>query len=190
MDDVDSLSAQKIRIAALWDTLRRYDTYITSVNFKSSLLITLNAAIIGSVIFKSDILSSDNNTLLILLAINLAFISLLSLGSMIWTIKSIWPNVKSASIGKATTSDPSLIFFGSVSNNFNAESYCKKFQETPPSDYEKDLAIQVHEVATITTLKFKNISTASKLTTINLFGLAFFILIKIAQEIGPIICQG
>ncbi|RON43690.1 Pycsar system effector family protein [Pseudomonas frederiksbergensis] len=181
---------QKLRISALWDTLKRYDNYIGTVNFKSGLITTLNAAVFGGVVLKSDVLVLKDSLYRDALILNVVVIAFLSLLSIYWVIKSIWPNLKSASTG--TNRDvlaPSLFFFGSVSSNFNAKSYAESFRKVTVEEMEKDLSVQVHEVAAITSLKFKTISTASLFTKLNVLALLSFGVIQLLQSVGYTLCR-
>ncbi len=182
---------QKLRISGLWDSLKRYDTYIGTVNFKSGLLTTLNAAIFGGVVLKSDALITKESLYREALTINMVLIAILSLFSIYWVIKSIWPDLTSASTSPAKKiSDPSLYFFGSVSRNFSAESYADALRDSTVDKIERDLAIQVHEVAVVTSLKFKTISIASLFTKINIVALLAFGVIQVLQSSGYVICRG
>jgi hypothetical protein len=83
-----------------------------------------------------------------------------------------------------------MIFFGSVANNFSAESFKTTMANRTSKEIERDVCVQIHEVATITQLKFKLIAKSSffsKITIISLLGLAITIALN---HFGVIVCQG
>ena len=174
---------QKLKITCLSDALKRYDSYIGTTNFKSGLLITFNAAIFGGLILKAgDLIKPGYLKVWIILA--LIIISVLSLLSIAAVINTIWPNLKSASNAarsEKTNEPPSILFFKSVADNFDATTYADRISSINYLELERDLAIQVHEVATVTLDKHVKIATAAKHTRLNiyaLFCLGFFIVLQ------------
>ncbi|WP_134544016.1 hypothetical protein [Pseudomonas aeruginosa] len=108
MDEAKITDEQKTRISGHWDSLKRFDGYIGTANFKCGLITSLNAAVFGGVILKADqILSTSAETSKIILILLLGIVSLSAL-SIFWVIRSIWPNLKSASLSQG---NPSLYFF-------------------------------------------------------------------------------
>lgn len=176
---------QKLRISSHWDSLKRFDSYITAVNFKCGLIITLNAAVFGGVILKLKELASEPTPLLYPIYIIAGFVFLLSLLSIYMVIRTITPRLKSESTSSGV---PSLFFFGSISKNFTSDQYSEASSSSSADQIEKDLAVQVHEVATITSLKMKTISYASGLTSLNLIALFVLALTLIADKLGMSIC--
>lgn len=166
--DVKVMDDQKIRISGLWDTLKRYDSYISTVNFKSGLIASFNTAVFAGVILKTEEITKLSVKLHSATALLLSLISLLSILSIFWVIRSIWPNLKSASLGNSKNQQPSLFFFASVSKNFTAENYAETLRTSTVDALEKDLAIQVHEVASLTLIKFRRIARAGWMTILNL----------------------
>ena len=181
---------QKLRISSMWDSLKRFDAYIGTVNFKSGLLTTLNAAIFGGVVLKADsFIQKDSHYQVFLIAI-LAIIALLSLLSIYHVIKSIWPNLTSASTDAKSFQAPSIFFFSSVSKNFTAAQFVDVVQQKKADDLERDLIVQVHEVAVITDLKFKTIARSAKLTVWNLVVLLGFGFVQMLDATGYRLCHG
>ncbi|SET81334.1 Pycsar system effector family protein [Pseudomonas graminis] len=181
---------QKLRLSSMWDSLKRFDTYIGTVNFKSGLLTTLNAAIFGGVVLKADAFIKNGSYYQILLIAILAVIAMLSLLSIYYVIKSIWPNLASASTGTKPSRSPSIFFFGSVSRNFIAAEFVNTVQQKTIDELERDLIVQVHEVAVITDLKFKVIAKAARLTVWNLVFLLGFGFVQILEATGYYLCHG
>ncbi|MHA6578452.1 Pycsar system effector family protein [Pseudomonas yamanorum] len=181
---------QKLRISSMWDSLKRFDAYIGTVNFKSGLLTTLNAAIFGGIVLKADSLIQTGSHYQVLLIAILAAIALLSLLSIYHVIKSIWPNLTSASTDKKVPQSPSIFFFSSVSKNFTAAQFVDAVQQKSVDELERDLIVQVHEVAVITDLKFKIIAKAAKLTAWNLMVLLGFGFVQILESTGYHLCHG
>lgn len=159
---------RKIKISALWDTLKRYDAYIATVNFKSGLITSLNLAVFGAVLLKSGELISQHNNIKITLSLVLFLVSILSLLSVVWVVKSISPKLSSKSTNPI---QPSVFFFGSVAKYETTESYSNAYSNIDIDNFEKDLINQVYEVASITDSKFKLIKFAGFLTKLNLLSL-------------------
>ncbi|WP_166839232.1 Pycsar system effector family protein [Rheinheimera pleomorphica] len=156
----------KIIISGLWDTLKRYDSYIATVNFKSGLITSLNIAIFGAVILKAKDIIDQHPDTKVAIAIALFLISALSAISIIWVIKSISPKLTAKKLTQ--TSEDSIFFFGSVSKNLTPEHYTIKVNNYSPEKFQNDLANQVYEVANILQLKFNLIKVASNITKLNL----------------------
>lgn len=179
---------EKTRISSLWETLKRYDVYIGSVNFKSGLLASFNVAVFGGVLLKIE---TVNLSYALYKWIALALLVIIFISTSIalyWVIKSIWPNLNSAS--NASQQELSMIFFGSVANNFSVEKFSSTMANRTSKEIERDLCVQIHEVATITHLKFKLIAKSSlfsKITIILLLGLAITVALN---HFGVMLCQG
>lgn len=154
---------QKIKISGLWDSLKRYDGYITAVNFKSGLITTFNTALIAGVIVKADDIYKSNGCCQLAISIILILISLVSIASVIWVAISIFP-----SLSKFTSTYRSLFYFGSVAT-FTALDYAESVKKCTVEDYEKDLAMQVQELGRILDKKFKTLKVAIRITMVNLF---------------------
>ncbi|MCQ9186298.1 hypothetical protein KMT30_46155 [Streptomyces sp. IBSBF 2953] len=179
---------EKTRISSLWETLKRYDVYIGSVNFKSGLLASFNVAVFGGVLLKVETVNLSYALYKWIALALLVTIFISTSVALYWVIKSIWPNLTSSS--NANPIDPSMIFFGSVANNFSAESFKTTMANRTSKEIERDVCVQIHEVATITQLKFKLIAKSSffsKITIISLLGLAITIALN---HFGVIVCQG
>ncbi|NNB04291.1 hypothetical protein HBN83_00075 [Pseudomonas fragi] len=181
---------QKLRISSMWDSLKRFDTYIGSVNFKSGLLTTLNAAIFGGVVLKAETLVKSGSHYQLVLATLVALIALLSLASIYQVIKSIWPNLSSASTGLKSSEPSSIFFFASISRNFTASEYANAVKSISLDQLERDISIQVHEVAVITDLKFKIMSRAARFTSWNLVVLLVFGAFQLLEISGYYLCRG
>lgn len=181
---------QKLRLSSMWDSLKRFDTYIGTVNFKSGLLTTLNAAIFGGVVLKADAFIKDGSYYQVLLIAILAVIAMLSLLSIYYVIKSIWPNLASASTATKPSQSSSVFFFSSVSRNFSAAQFVETVRQKTADELERDLILQVHEVAVITDLKFKVIARSARLTAWNLFFLLGFGFVQLLEATGYHLCHG
>lgn len=181
---------QKLRISSMWDSLKRFDTYIGTVNFKSGLLTTLNAAVFGGIVLKADTLIQKGSHYQFVLISILAVIAVLSVLSIYHVIKSIWPNLTSASTGPKGSEPPSIFFFSSIAKNYTATEFPNSVKTKNADELERDLSIQVHEVAVITDLKFKIIAKAASLTKWNLLALLAFGLVQILEVTGYYLCHG
>lgn len=185
VDDLKIDDAQKVIISGMWDTLKRYDAYIVTVNFKCGLLTSFNAAIAFSILSKFDSIVKSlpeykgPMALICIVSLTLCILSLF------YVFNSIWPNLSSGSTSGVR--EPSVIFFGSVNKNFNADSYADKMRSISYQDYVRDLAIQVHEMATITGLKMISIEKAGKFSKYNLVPIALIMISWIAN-VSEIIC--
>ena len=188
LEDGTMSDEEKTRISSLWETLKRYDVYIGSVNFKSGLLASFNVAVFGGVLLKIE---TVNLSYALYKWIALALLVIIFISTSIalyWVIKSIWPNLNSAS--NASQQELSMIFFGSVANNFSVEKFSSTMANRTSKEIERDLCVQIHEVATITHLKFKLIAKSSlfsKITIISLLGLAITVALN---HFGVMLCQG
>ncbi|WP_122550499.1 Pycsar system effector family protein [Pseudomonas viridiflava] len=181
---------QKLRLSSMWDSLKRFDIYIGTVNFKSGLLTTLNAAVFGGIVLKADSFIKNGSYYQILVIAILAVIAMLSLLSIYYVIKSIWPILASASTGTKSSRSPSVFFFGSISRDFTAAEFVDTVQQKTAAELERDLIVQVHEVAVITDLKFKIIAKAARLTVWNLIFLLCFGFVQILEVTGYHLCHG
>lgn len=174
---------QKIKISCLSDALKRYDSYIGTVNFKCGLLMTFNIAVIGGVILKSkDFIAHDYTECWVIMA--LIYIAAASFLGCLAVIRTIWPNITSASTAPPSTENlesPSILFFGSVAKRFKAHEYAKRVGEIKYSELERDLAIQVHEVAVVTSDKFRRVSHAANCSKHSLYGLIVLLGLMIVQ---------
>lgn len=188
LKDTSMNDEEKTRISSLWETLKRYDVYIGSVNFKSGLLTSFNIAVLGGILLKIETINISYAPYKWISLAFLISIFISTSAALYWVIKSIWPNLTSASNTKPL--EPSMIFFGSVANNFSAHTFSSTMKKRTSSEIERDLCIQIHEVASITNLKFKLIAKSSffsKLTIVSLLGLAITISLN---HFGVTLCQG
>jgi hypothetical protein len=177
---------QKIRISGMWDSLKRFDSYISTVNFKSGLIASFNTATFAGVILKSDVIIPALSPLKPFLLLSMALVMLASLLSVYWVVKCIWPNLKSSSFGVG--GQPSLFFFGSISKNFTPSEYAVKFCGSSVDELERDLSIQVHEVACVSSEKIRLISVATSFTKLNLFALAILSVFFVLEKSGMMLC--
>ena len=176
---------QKIRMSAMWDTLKRYDGYISTVNFRCGLITSFSAAIFGGVLLKADELIKIGGGLdyfLVVLLCGLVFFSLLSI---YWVVRTIWPDL---STNKSGVNKPSLFFFHSVASKFDSKSYADTVHSISIDDLERDLAIQVHEVAEVTTKKFKVVSKAAWAVKWSLLLMALIFVVVLKNSMGIELC--
>jgi hypothetical protein len=169
----------------MWDTIKRYDGYISTVNFRCGLIASFSAAVFGGVILKADALLLGAPSAKYLLASLLVALGLLSLLSIYWVVRTIWPDLTSNVSG---SNDPSLFFFESVANKFDASSYYDKQNKRTIDEFEKDLAIQVHEVARVTSLKFRVVSKAANCVKWSLAVMAAIICLVVVNSLGVTLC--
>ncbi|ARW82911.1 Pycsar system effector family protein [Aeromonas salmonicida] len=174
VDDLKVNDAQKVIVSGMWDTLKRYDAYISTVNFKCGLLTSFNAAIVFGILSKFDSIIKNQHDFKILTVVSCIASLFLCIASLSYVFKSIWPNLSSGSTLVGT--EPSVIFFGSVSTKFNAKSYSEKMASISYHEYIKDLSIQVHEMAVITSIKMSSIEKAGKLSKYNLYPITLIML--------------
>ena len=134
LEDGTMSDEEKTRISSLWETLKRYDVYIGSVNFKSGLLASFNVAVFGGVLLKIE---TVNLSYALYKWIALALLVIIFISTSIalyWVIKSIWPNLNSAS--NASQQELSMIFFGSVANNFSVEKFSSTMAKRTSKEIE------------------------------------------------------
>lgn len=175
---------QKIRISGMWDTLKRYDSYISTVNFRCGLIASFSAAVFGGVLLKADALLTASQDLKYLLAGLLALLALLALLSIYWVVRTIWPDLRT----NHSAHGPSLFFFETVANRFDSETYFSAQQGRSIDDFEKDLATQVHEVAQVTSLKFRVVSKAARCVSGCLVIMGLIIAVVLADSLGVKLC--
>ncbi|PKH35915.1 hypothetical protein BI292_08055 [Pseudomonas sp. 43NM1] len=178
----------KTRISSLWETLKRYDVYIGSVNFKSGLLASFNVAVFGGILLKIETVNIYNGLYKWVILALLVTVFISTSVALYWVIKSIWPNLTSASNAKPV--DPSMIFFGSVANNFSVESFKSTMAERSSKEIERDLCVQIHEVATITQLKFQLIAKSTLFSKITIISLVALAIATCLHHFGVALCQG
>ena len=110
---------QKLRISGHWDSLKRFDSYITATNFKCGLLTTLNAAILGGITVKLSSAQPVGGVIEFYIKITAILISLFSVTSIIMIIRTIKPRLGDNN----TDTNPSLFFFSDISKNRNASAF-------------------------------------------------------------------
>tara|TARA_Y100001968_G_C19383896_1_gene731779 strand:- start:855 stop:1385 length:531 start_codon:yes stop_codon:yes gene_type:complete len=151
---------QKLRVSGHWDSLKRFDSYITATNFKCGLLTTLNAAILGGITIKLSSGQPSGTAIEFYIKITAVLISLFSVASIIMIIRTIKPRLGDNN----TDTPPSLFFFNDIAKNRNASEFHAQVINTSIEELEKDLCRQVYEVAVTTSLKMQHLADASKLT--------------------------
>lgn len=176
---------QKLRVSGLWEILKRYDTYVGAVNFRCGLIASFSAAVFGTVILKAEKLLDGIGALHAVQSVLLLIVSLLALVSIYFVIKTIYPDLRS-NLDK--TNKHSLIFFKSVADNYKSSDYVAAIQSLSVDELERDLAIQIHEVAIITADKFKNIANAALTIKVMLCFLAGVLLVEVVGLSGVRLC--
>lgn len=165
------------QIKFLWDVIKRIDFYNGTLNFKGGLLITYNAAVVGYVLIKSDVLLTgiSEPCLLLVARILLSLAGAATIVSLVLTLKVVFPFLESSS-----TQPQSLIFFKDVAAMESDEVYRDRFRRADGHALVDELAGQVFVVAKGASAKFRWIGWAvSALFWIQLPGLALFAAIKI-----------
>lgn len=176
---------QKIRISGMWDTLKRYDGYIATVNFRCGLIASFSAAVFGGVLLKADALLGLSDSRNYILAFMLAILAICALLSIYWVVRTIWPDLSTNASGG---NKPSMLFFGSVAQSFTASEYAAAACIRTVDDLETDLAIQVHEVAQITLKKFELVSKAAKCVKWSLTVMGIIMIIVLLDSLGITLC--
>lgn len=132
----------------------RFDHYFDSVNNKGNYYLTLNAFLIGAVFtvfitFNPTI--HFNNVLIGLMVVCI----LLSFASIIITLFAVNPFMKSGNSAK----QQSLIFFGSISS-MKEHEFIKDFNAQLLLDIQKDMLIQVYQLAGGLSSKYRKLNIA------------------------------
>lgn len=168
----------------LWDIIKRYDSYIATINFKSGLITTFNFGVFAGLLVKASELLPDSGFYLWAISINLVLIALCSMLSIFFVMNSIKPKLDSSDKPKPS----SVIFFGSVADS-DREDYINKFKSTDADAFLEDISGQVHEVAGITKSKFNSLDRATTSTKVNLFLLLILFILIVFNTLGVTLCQ-
>ncbi len=133
--------------------LGRYDHYIESVQSKSNLYITLNTFILTGAVTLFAGFKRDLNEFLLNFLILVIVVSIIC---MIYILIAVTPQTKKSL-------EDSIIFFGNVAGKNGAGEYWETIKETESEGFQKDLATQVQQVATIVYKKHRRLKSASYL---------------------------
>ena len=177
-------SDEKPSKSDLWDIIKRYDSYIATINFKSGLITTFNFGVFAGLLVKISELLPDSGLYMLAISINLVLIALCSMLSILFVMNSIKPKLGSLDKPKAS----SVIFFGSVAES-DREGYIDKFKSTDADAFLEDISGQVHEVAGITKSKFNSLDRATKTTKANLYLLSILFILIVSDTLGITLCQ-
>ena len=143
----------KIKAEFLFNTLKRYDHYIGTSNFKVGLMMSFLATIILGLSIRIILLNSVQTApgYIYYAGIIFAVITILcSLYVVTQLFRVVFPNTKNESTNR------SLIFFGDVSNcNNGAKEYFTSISNVKTENIVEDLATQTYSVAGIIDEKFK-----------------------------------
>ncbi|UUW72353.1 Pycsar system effector family protein [Pseudomonas oryzihabitans] len=176
---------QKIRISGMWDCLKRFDGYISAVNVRCGLIASFSVAVFGGVLLKADQLMHGGGTVELLITLFLAATALAALLSIYFVVKTIWPDLRTNVQGK---NKPSIFFFGSIADNFTPDTYADALSGISADEFQRDLAIQVHEVATVTKEKFRLVSRAKTCVNIMVFFLICTVVLVVFNSLGVRLC--
>ncbi|TMP23746.1 hypothetical protein CWB99_23075 [Pseudoalteromonas rubra] len=168
----------------LWDILKRYDSYISTINFKSGLLTTFNMGVFAGVLLKSGELLNVTGAYIYLIPLNLIIIATLCLLGVFFVIQSITPRLSKEN----SLSVKSVIYFGAVSENSSSQEYANAFNDINEKELTDDLSEQVYEVAKITKSKFELIGKASSFTKCNLCALFVLSVLVVGESAGVKLC--
>ncbi|QLJ09313.1 MULTISPECIES: Pycsar system effector family protein [Pseudoalteromonas] len=166
----------------LWDIIKRYDSYIATINFKSGLITTFNFGVFAGLLVKASELLPDSGFYLWAISLNLVLIALCSMLSIFFVMNSIKPKLDSSN------KPSSVIFFGSVADSDRVD-YIDKFKSTDADAFLEDISGQVHEVAVITKSKFNSLGRATKTTKANLYLLSILFILIVSDTLGITLCQ-
>lgn len=153
------------KIKTLIEVIKRYDLYINSCNAKIAIILSYCMAYIGGVGFKAvDIFSkfnSDHLFVFIILFSVLVTSILVTLVAASKAYDALSPNINN---GRATHEQPSLIFFGDVSEYIGGrDGYAKRWEDLSNKEMIIDLSHQAYVLAKIASLKFSYLSESIKL---------------------------
>ncbi len=177
-------SDEKPSKSDLWDIIKRYDSYIATINFKSGLITTFNFGVFAGLLVKAPELLPNSGFYLWAISISLIVIALFSMLSILFVMDSIKPKLDSSK----KPSPSSVIFFSSVAE-LDREGYIGKFKDTDADAFLEDISGQVHEVASITKSKFNSLDRATTTTKANLFLLLILFILIVSETLGITLCQ-
>ena len=125
----------------LLEVIKRYDTYIVSMNSKASLIIAFNSLVLGTVLLKFggiiEFYSTTNMKSFV--GFTLLLITASTLLSLFFVFQVVYPFFGTTSDNKQQKS--SLIYFGSVSN-MSTDEYLDKVTNSSLTQIIEDLSIQ------------------------------------------------
>ena len=161
----------KNKISWQIEILKRYDSYLNSTNTKASLLLAFCAALIAMIAYNSSrIISMSSNPLYVICCSFLIVTTIsLILISSIYSINSIFPNVK-------TNNKKSLISFVDVCN-YHADEYSDALFLTSDKEFLLDLCGQSNVLAKIANQKFELLAKAVDLLKSTIKIILFTILV-------------
>jgi len=146
----------------------RYDRYLQAVDLKANIIAVYHFTIIGSVVFNYDDLkvllggSGEASVLFQLATIGVIAVSLISI---IFLLLTIFPFLKSNT--RKGKNHESLIFFKSV-HEMGQKNFELKFSKQEDDDMIEDYRIQLFNLASGLSRKFKYLSTAGKISFLHL----------------------
>jgi len=143
------------KIDFVWKVISRYDTYISTTNYKATIILTLNIFLISGITFKStEILIIFNNlpTCRLAIVIILLLIGISVIYSICRAILAIEPN-----LGKNNNQNKTILFFDHV-KSLGSEKYLEKLNNMKPNDFLSDLCEDGWNLANILSEKLRNLS--------------------------------
>jgi len=149
-------SAELFKNKFLWDVIRRFDHYIATTNIKSSVILTFDGLVIGSILLKFNVITglfAASELGLLLAAILLCCLGVTSSLSLLCAFRVISPFLKS---GNIAGDYHSLLFFGSVAD-LTKETYDKKIDELDERKALVDLKNQSSVLAKGLVLKMRDL---------------------------------
>jgi len=156
--------------------IRRYDTYVAMANQKSSFLIAIaSVVLVAAIVKRSEILTATEITSITYLNDILYLTTGLGLlGMLISCLLVILPITKS---GDKYSKYTSLISYLSVATmdveTFRSELTSRDY------DFWNDLVCQAHQLAKITTVKFRILNWASWFALISVVSIAILFLVTV-----------
>lgn len=169
----------------LIEVVKRFDAYINASNTKIAVLLSYCMAYIGGLGFKLVDISDKrvhDAAWWILLGLCLASV-MATLWAAHFGYRALAPHVAS---GRASHELPSLLFFGDVATHPGGrDGYVSAVNRLTEDELVRDLAAQVHILATITQSKFCMIDRATRCIVriqMPLFGLILVLLLTALQS--------
>lgn len=147
----------------LFETIKRYDSYIGTTNTKVAVILSYCMAYIGGLSYKVIDLSAEGSaSCLWWVALILVGASVLaSLFAAYRAYEALNPNVAS---GRDPHEPPSIFFFDDVANMTGGrDGYVTRVSEITDSEVVQDLARQAHVLAKILSTKMKTLNRSIRI---------------------------
>ena len=159
--------------------IQRYDNYISGANIKGNFLIAFNTFLIGGLIsnyskIKELVIFNPGKTLIDIIVF---ILSILCIGAIILVIKAVYPFLKSGN--SSIEKYHSHIFFNSVAEFHNENTYYESLTKLSDEEFNRDLAHQAFQLAKGLKDKYYFLKWAMRLVYSELFIILLIITIII-----------